>query len=296
MNHAIIIFGEYRTYETVSKFWNIPDNFDIYISTWNTSSEKRMCSIEYNDKTKKWEGKINPWCTTETLIETYNHDNAKVVDIGNKKPNHQINLEYYQEGINENSFSNINPTQVLVSNSENKLSTNTANMIYHWKQMYVRMKPYWEKYENIYMMRIDSVIHYDYEGNNVIESPSVQNLEEGILYSSSLTDAPTYGHMNDIWFYGKKETIKNWINNLDIKKHYETHVGIAVATKEAIDKGLIKGHKNGQFATSFVRRGMVPVWEACYEKWKQNGYSSQYLPIGLSDIENIANLQYGHDG
>ena len=52
--HALFLFGEYRTFDLTHEFYvnNIPDNVDVYISTWNKSLEQKKGYIKYNPLSK----------------------------------------------------------------------------------------------------------------------------------------------------------------------------------------------------------------------------------------------------
>jgi hypothetical protein len=264
--HALIIFGEYRTFETASKFWNIPDNIDIFVSTWDFSAEKRVNWIEFDDVDNDWKIKLIP--------DFY-------------KNGSQLNYTYEQE-VNRTNFSSLNPLVLKIHPYENRNKYfNTANQIYHWKSALEDINHQWDKYENIYIFRIDSVQLPNNSNFSMWENAGLYNLKDNSIYTQSHPNFENGTFFNDNWIYGKKESIKTWINHLDAEKHKVTHEGLAIATKELIDKKILNhippnNHLHGAH-TDPIRRGMATMWDSYYDNWKKsdsfNKFETKYLPL-----------------
>jgi len=293
---ALIVFGEYRTFETASKFWNIPDNFDIFISTWDLSVEKSCCWVEFDSTLNDWNIKTVPYFNPKNLdLMKYNSNRNEYF----AKKDVQVSLEY-REQVSDDLFSFLNPKVVRVHSSKNiNKFYSTANMIYHWKHSLddVLTSDNWDLYENIFMVRIDSV-HIPKNGyKSMFDLEELYNLNDRTIYSPSPEDLSNGTFFHDIWIYGNKESIKTWIDYLDIEKHKETHKGLAVATKELVDKKILK-HINPNIkgiSTHSLRRGMVEMWEAYYKNWIENDCSKKYLPVNhenYSEFRNAVNIQY----
>jgi len=295
---ALIIFGEYRTFETASKFWNIPDNFDIFISTWDLSTEKRCCWVEFDKLINDWKIKTIPYFNPKNLDLSNFTENSNEYFLP-KDNKHQISFEY-KEWITQEMFSSLNPKSCRIHSwkKANKDYT-TACMIYHWKHALddVLTSNNWDSYENIFMIRMDSALIAPHNHKSMFELESLYNLNNNTIYTNSPSDLSNGTFFNDIWMYGTKESMKTWIQYLDIEKHKTSHTGLAVATKELVDKKILK-HKNpsnGGLTTKFIRRGISEMWEVHYDKWVENNYHNKYLPIhhpNYSAFENAVNIQY----
>ena len=115
---ALIIFGEYRTFETASKFWNIPDNFDIFISTWDLSTEKRCCWVEFDKLINDWKIKTIPYFNPKNLdlSNFYNNPNEYFL----KTKGISVSLEY-KHMVDETMFSTINPKSIRIHPISNQV-------------------------------------------------------------------------------------------------------------------------------------------------------------------------------
>jgi len=253
MKHALIIFGEYRTFETASKFWNIPNNIDIFVSTWDFSAERRANWIEFDDVDKDWKIKSIPYSDE-------------------KNNNHQSNYIYEQE-VYPTDFSSLNPLVLKIHPYKNRNRySNTANQIYHWKSALEDIIKKWDKYENIYIFRIDSAQIPSDSKSSMWENSGLYNLKDNTIYTSSNPNFENFTFFNDTWIYGKKESIKTWITHLDVEKHKRTHEGLAIASKELIDKKILnhirplsntRNDIGGN--TEHIRRGMAKMWDSYYD-------------------------------
>lgn len=292
---ALIVFGEYRTFETASKFWNIPDNFDIFISTWNLSIEKRCCWVEFDSTLNDWNIKSVPYFNPKNLdlIEFTSNPHEYFVEKDIK-----VNLEY-REQVNNNLLSSLNPKAVRIHSSKKASKTHsTANMIYHWKHALddVLSSNNWDLYENIFMTRIDCAYIPQYGYKSMFDFEKLYNLNDKTIYTSSPEDLSNGTFFNDVWVYGNKESMKTWIQYLDIEKHKESHRGLAIATKELVDKKILKhiNPENEGLHIEFIRRGMVDMWEAYYKEYCKD-LSLKHLPINhkkYSEFFNACNIQY----
>jgi len=119
MKIAILIFGEYRTFETAVKTWNCRfwNNVDYYMSTWDTSIEPMERVTHLVDS--RWETKVDEEFIRKSL------------------PN--VNLK------------------VTSSDSEDYIKNHDTNkMLYHWKTLYNMVASSGEEYDCIFLIRPDT--------------------------------------------------------------------------------------------------------------------------------------------
>lgn len=116
MKIAVLIFGEYRTFETAVKTWNCKfwDDVDFYMSTWDKSVRCSHCSTNHLD-TPVIETDVNP--ARHTL------------------PN--LNLKI------------LNQDSLGIENATHK-------MIYHWKTLYNMVIDSGKEYDCIFLVRPDA--------------------------------------------------------------------------------------------------------------------------------------------
>ena len=119
MKVAILVFGEYRTFETAIKTWNCRfwDDVDYYMSTWDTSIEP-MDRVKHL-VTTKWKTDVD-----ENFIK-------------NNLPN--VNLK----------ITNSNSKEYIENHDTNK-------MIYHWKILYDMVISSGKEYDCIFLVRPDT--------------------------------------------------------------------------------------------------------------------------------------------
>ena len=119
MKVAVLVFGEYRTFETAIKTWNCKfwDDVDYYMSTWDTSIEP-MDRVKHL-VTTKWKTDVD-----ENFIK-------------NNLPN--VNLK----------ITNSNSKEYIENHDTNK-------MIYHWKILYDMVISSGKEYDCIFLVRPDT--------------------------------------------------------------------------------------------------------------------------------------------
>jgi hypothetical protein len=267
MKHALVLFGEYRTFDIVSKFWDIPENVDVYISTWDFSEENRTCWLEFDKNTNDWEMKSIPGFNPLGLDLTEFYKNGQFFGSPNKFMHYS-----YKEIVTPESFSNIKYKSLKINNSENLfLNSNTSKMIFHWKTALqdIVSSDNWNLYENIYLFRLDNVFFHSPNTTNIFDKECA-NLEPNTLYSPSDEDMLNWTFCGDTHFYGKKEVIKKWIDYLDVDKHTFTHLDLAIATGELVKQNKIN-HKSSFINQITVRRGMGEFLNFYYNIWLENG-------------------------
>lgn len=122
MKIAILIFGEYRSFESVVHSWNCRfwDNVDFYMSTWDYSLEpieRQRFILDWKDE--KW--------ADENFIKKM-LPNVKLKIHSNKD-------KYYQE------------------------NHDTNRMVFHWKTLYNMLLDGGNEYDSIFIIRTDSMFH-----------------------------------------------------------------------------------------------------------------------------------------
>lgn len=119
MKVAVLVFGEYRTFETAIKTWNCKfwDDVDYYMSTWDYSIEP-MDRVKHL-VTNKWKTDVD-----ENFIK-------------NNLPN--VNLK----------ITNSNSKEYIENHDTNK-------MIYHWKTLYNMVIDSGKEYDCIFLVRPDA--------------------------------------------------------------------------------------------------------------------------------------------
>ena len=278
MNHALLLYGEYRTFETASKWMNIPRNIDVYVSTWDTSTESRVHWLEKKENSilsdVEWE-------------------------IKNLPQSHKASDHYYQRytthinDINYSNFQNLNPVHCHIAPSIAKWHNNTQNMIYHWKKGLEMIGNYFDKYTNIYIFRLDSIYHSsDFSTHmNLWDNRGIIDLEENCLYSpnsiDNITDEAGNYFANDVYWFGQKETIQKFIQSLDIDKHYETHSSLGKLLVELVEANYLE-LRQSHIGIDIVRQGMVDFYNYYHEKWSKDNKTFQGHPFSrMKDYDEL---------
>lgn len=261
---ALFLFGEYRTFDLVHGFYvkNIPDNVDVYISTWNKSLEKKKGYIKLtkNNKVSKLDWFKIPYAKSERFAGK-RESSTLVHRIDNV--NRDVFESIFRKNLKNVSIANIEWNQFLDSASDrlnytdSKFLGGTSSMIYHWKKLVSMVEEQNHTYDRVIAMRLDSIPRFKLE-------PFTYSfpLDEDTLYTSSMEDMDNWTFFNDTHFMGKFKVIKTWVDNLDIKRDNKTHTGIAVATGKMVNEGILK-HKglSGDVWSIIVRRSMIPLIE-----------------------------------
>jgi hypothetical protein len=121
MKVAFLLFGQYRTFNTSVKTWNILNhkNIDVYISTWDKTT----------DRSKKSDVKKSSYDIDESMFRKY-------------FPNAKINIEPYETW-------------------ETDISTKYEYAIhYHWKKLYNMVLHSCVKYDLIILNRLDCYFYF----------------------------------------------------------------------------------------------------------------------------------------
>ena len=268
--HALFLFGEYRTFDLTHEFYvnNIPDNVDVYISTWNKSLEHKKGYIKYNPlskfeihkipygDTKRFKGRIE----SSILVHRIDGINKDVFE------------SIFSERLKNVSITNIEWNQYLDSAADKSKYTDskflggTSSMIYHWKQLVSMAQKENHIYDMVIAMRLDAIPTFKQE----LFTFSFE-LDEDTVYSSSEDNMGDWTYFNDTHFVGKFKVIKKWIDSLDIRRDRITHEGIAVATGKMVNEGILKhSGLNGELSSIILRRSLVPFIEELKTKTLSN--------------------------
>lgn len=268
--HALFLFGEYRTFDLTHEFYvnNIPDNVDVYISTWNKSLEQKKGYIKYNPlskfeihkipygDTKRFKGRIE----SSILVHRIDGINKDVFE------------SIFSERLKNVSITNIEWNQYLDSAADKSKYTDskflggTSSMIYHWKQLVSMAQKENHIYDMVIAMRLDAIPTFKQE----LFTFSFE-LDEDTVYSSSEDNMGDWTYFNDTHFVGKFKVIKKWIDSLDIRRDRITHEGIAVATGKMVNEGILKhSGLNGELSSIILRRSLVPFIEELKTKTLSN--------------------------
>ncbi len=260
--HALFLFGEYRTFDLTHQFYinNIPDNVDVYISTWNKSLETKKGYIKFNKELDKWEFFKIPYGDTKQFKRKRESSIlAHRIDGIDKDVFEPI----FSERLKNVSITNIEWNQYLDSRhdkenyTDSKFLGGTSSMIYHWKQLVSMVEKENQTYDMVIAMRLDAIPRFKYEPFTFSFE-----LDEDTLYSSSADNMQDWTFFNDTHFVGNFKVIKKWIDNLDIRRDRITHEGIAVATEKMVNEGILKhSGLNGELNSLIIRRSLVPFIE-----------------------------------
>ena len=268
--HALFLFGEYRTFDLTHEFYvnNIPDNIDVYISTWNKSLEQKKGYIKYNPltnfeihkipygDTKKFKGRRE----SSLLVHRIDGINKDVFE------------SIFSERLKNVSITNIEWNQYLDSAADKSKYTDskflggTSSMIYHWKQLVSMVQKENHIYDMVIAIRLDAIPKFKQEPFTF-----GFELDEDTVYSSSEDNMQDWTFFNDTHFAGKFKTIKKWIDGLDIRRDRISHQGIAVATGKMVNEGILKhsGFHN-ELSSIILRRSLVPFIEELKTKTLSN--------------------------
>ena len=258
--HALFIIGEYRTFDWCHLWYanKLPENIDVYVSTYDTSVEFR--SSEVVMKNGKWDTQtISPILTpfnsphnTQKTSLTYSITGISyqqlITTFGYNLKGHSIEERKIDEW-----YKDTTPT--------------TKYIITHLKTCLGMAEKHenWEKTKNIYVLRMDSIATTKINGSEEIFTfdeeiwPELFRFKKGTLYTPSDSDMEGWTFANDTHFAGERDTVVNWIDYLDVDKHYRGHEGIAKATGELVNMHQVLKHENisKYYDSTIIRRGMV---------------------------------------
>ena len=250
---AVILSGEFRTYSEVSKFWNFSENVDVYISTWETSTEERVTWVDLNLKTKQLEYNFTP---PKFIDNTWSP-----MHIGDTIDVKESHFQKFKDRHKGKTFIDIisNKRKPIVSRYFG--SSNTPNMIYHWKNGLKMIRHTLTAdsefhYDAICLLRIDSFQIFD-------ETTIRESINKFPISISSPTrdDDIQNEYANDIGFFGRYEVISNFIENLDPEIHHQTHNSLGKYIKDGIKNKKWKHHNQGNSyhcRSLSLRLGSVP--------------------------------------
>jgi hypothetical protein len=263
---ALIISGEYRTFEIVSKFWSIPENYDLYFSTWNYSEEKR----------KKWISKEN------------NEWSIKQTPFGEK-----CFLTFTDE-IFQNEVKNRFPVNILEKTKSilihdkniqiNSKWNDFRSQIFHWKTALVEIEKNWYDYENILHFRIDGLVW-------IFENSFDWFEEDTIVTPSDTSDFSEWTFFNDTWFGGKKEVVKKFINTFSLANNLEVHGDVARNLRREILELKSFKHKSmneydkKDLNYNFVRFGMIEWLEEYYHNIFKHNPIFENFPLNNEEFK-----------
>jgi len=246
---AVIISGEFRTYLEVSKFWNFSKNVDVYLSTWETSTEERVTWVDLNLKTKQLEYNFTPPKFIENIWSPISISDT--IDVK------QHFFKEFQDRHKGKTFIDI------ISNKRKPIlpkiydSGNTPNMIYHWQNGLKMIRHTLTAdteldYDAICLLRIDSFQTFDEE---VIRN-HIKNFPKSISSPSANEDIQNE-YANDIGFYGHFPIMSKFIENLSPEKHWKTHNSLGRYIKEGIENGVWTHREQGECVSFSLRLGAV---------------------------------------
>lgn len=255
---ALILFGEYRTFETVSKYYNLPvEDYDIYIQTWNRSIEERVNYVTYEH------GEIQYKSVLNDLLDLNGVDSNTFWCHYQRIDADRINKHIK----NTPSLTHDNIEFEIHSYEEKGYRDGTSNMVYHYKKglehirNYCHNKPVSWYYDSIALARIDGelITHRKQIKKDITIAPHT-------LYHSGGTGMEGYTFANDVAWYGSTKTMESWIDGLDPEKHFRTHIDLAVHTGEWIEEGGYRDYGGCKgVMVHFLRAGAVPF----IDNWKE---------------------------
>jgi D-beta-D-heptose 7-phosphate kinase/D-beta-D-heptose 1-phosphate adenosyltransferase len=195
---AILIFGEYRTFESVVRSWNCRhwDNVDYYMSTWDYSLEP----VERQRFILDW--KDEKWANEDFIKKTLPGVNLKI---------HNSNSKDYQT------------------------KHDTNKMVFHWKILYQMVIESDKKYDYIFLIRTDSLFFIEESFFKTTE-PEILYLDD--ITEEGIHDIFFFGWGDVILEFIKNcpENINN--PHLELKEYIDTKLKYKyVGTNEKSIKG-----------------------------------------------------------
>lgn len=262
--HALFIIGEYRTFDWCHLWYSnkLPENIDVYISTYDTSVEFRTAEVVMKDE--KWDTQtINPFLTP--LSSPHNRQQTSLT--------HSITGISHQQLLTTFGY-NLKGHSIKFKTIDTwykDITPTTKYIITHLKTCLemARKHETWEKIKNVYVLRMDSIPHTHANGRYEIFTFDEEiwlepfRLKKGTLYSPSKPDMEKWKFAGDTHFAAEKDTMETWINYLNVDKHKEGHTGIAKATGELVKQNVLQHEPFGKLKcdTTIIRRGMVPYMD-----------------------------------
>ena len=262
---ALFLYGDYRTFDWCHPWYvnKLPKDMDIYISTYDTSYEQKTGEFRLDESGKwNWVQISKPPKPPHELFPAYS----------------EYSITHTTQGINRKIFedifgSNLKDVHIeqrgfdewTMFNQSPKMIGTTHFIIKHLQKIVNNISYGGLDYKNIYILRLDC-LPIDSKGK-IFKF----NLEckENVLYSQSMDDMDEWLFAHDLVFSGRANTVINWIKHLDAEKHYQPHKGLADATREMVEKGLLKHKQLLSYQAEIIRRAMVPYMSHC---WEQNIY------------------------
>jgi len=278
--HALFIYGDYRTFDWCHLWYanKIPENVDVYISTYTTSFEQKTGEIQWSEKEKTW-----------SFIELSTPPTPP-----RRFPNStQYSTAYITQGINNEIFEDVfgdNLKSVHISNRDfnewippGRPADTTAFIVKHLQKIVEDIPIEKRKeYKNIYILRLDCIPVIEDEEVFTFDEKLFKkqfDLEEDTLYTQSEEDMEDWTFAQDLVFCGRADTIIRWIEYLNPEKHFIPHLHIANATGEMVKKGILKHKTFIDYSCRILRRSMVPFFS---HYWNKGIY-----PLGVDESRNI---------
>jgi hypothetical protein len=284
---ALIISGEYRTFETVVKFWNIPDNYDLYFSTWDYSNETRKYWASKEDG--NWKINSVPFLTTNeqgivsSFGEEYQQHSSYSYNLTQTQwiYNYEIENRFPESIRKKSKVIKIHPHDIYINSEFNDF----RSQIYHWKYLLTEIEKNWDDYDSIMFYRIDSIIW--------INEGSFEWFEENTLVTPSSTNLNNWKNYQDNWFGGKKDVVRKFINSLSLVNPIEVHGDIAkILKKEIVDyksynhKG-IKDYDSDDLHYQFIRFGIAEWLNEYYNKVFKHNPCTENLPHYQTEFQEL---------
>ncbi len=175
MKIALLIYGEFREFDTVVKSWDFLKKYDcdIYISTW-----------DYSFQENKNLGYRRERFITKEMIQEILPD-AKI--IVSKES------DYFKD-----------------YHWEHDLKKRTPKVVFHWKNCIKMMKESGVKYDLMILNRTDNYTIFDIELNHLKEMSKKKDRLYGLDYIY-LSNPNTY-HLVDLILFGNYDTMYNMID------------------------------------------------------------------------------------
>lgn len=267
--HALFLYGDYRTFDWCHIWYanKIPENVDVYISTYSTSWEQKSGELQWNEHKKTWNyielsepprpPRQSPFLSEYAITHTIQGIKQEIFQdvFGNNLRDVHISERDFNEWVRDRE-STTGTTSFIIKHLQ-KIVGNIPSEVR-------------KEYKNAYILRLDCLPVVDGDEIFTFDEKLFNeqfDFEANTLYSQSEEDMMNWTFAQDLVFCGRAETIINWVEYLNSEKHDKPHVHIANATGEMVEKGILKHKKFIGYNSHIIRRSMVPFF---YYYWKRN--------------------------
>ena len=278
MKVAIVIVGEYRTFDYTFPFWNIDVDCDYYFSTWDTSSDKR--AFIYKDINEINYTQDYPYGLKENTNKTPLYFKVTEEMIREKIPNCNIKLH------NSLYSSKGNTDQTLHMKSGMDMVVN-SNI----------------KYDYILLLRPDLLLHLKKEDINKLRDVKNTLFHSGgepLMKSTDFDKEITLNKnkgiehpahflnkvfsINDLWWFGKPDVIVPFVKKLPYFTQPHSQIAYYIWKEKIKTSDTFHPYPTG--LNFIVRPSVIPILNKLIKENKRTFKCSRWEELKLKYFDH----------